>query len=83
MIPKKRSGPIWLFLVALTVTVTVGDWSKATAQETVFVVSRIRGASVADKTFTDEGKQKAQALSRMLMDADIDVIYAMDRSTPV
>ena len=80
---RKMRWSISPILVVLTLSETLSDWSKATAQEAVFVVSRIRAARFESKKFTDEEQKKAQTLSRMLMDAYIDVSYAMDHSSPV
>jgi len=41
MIPKRRSGTIWLILVVLTLSVILSDWSKTTAYE----VQHMRGIS--------------------------------------
>ena len=80
MMAKNRSGTIWPVLVTLTLAVILSDWSKATAQEAVFVVQNAESNSRRTE-LTDEGKRRAEALARMLKDAKIDVIYTFDRGT--
>ena len=76
----KSTGLLLTILVGLTLTVTLGAIAvKANAQEAVFVVSRAKN-KVDRPEFTDVGRKKVQALGDMLMDANIDVIYAMGRT---
>ena len=66
-------------LFVLTLAVALGvNCAKIHAQEALFVV---RGAepNLRITELTDAGKKEAEALARVLMDADIDLIYAFDR----
>jgi hypothetical protein len=68
-----------LLLFVLTLAVALGvNCAKIHAQEALFIV---RGAEpkLRITELTDAGEKKAEALARLLMDADIDVIYAFDR----
>jgi hypothetical protein len=77
MKPKKRRGTICLFLVVLTLSTTLSPiGSTVNAQEAVFVAT---GPRKSDRSWTT----KVEALARILMDADIDVIYTTARSSGV
>jgi Histidine phosphatase superfamily (branch 1) len=76
----KKEWPNWPILVVLTLIVTLNpNGSKANAQEAVFVVPRAE-RKLDRPELTDEGRRKAEALARMLTDANIDAIYAIDTS---
>ncbi len=66
-----------LFVLTLALAL-VANCVKIHAQEALFIV---RGAEFKLRTteLSDAGKKEAKALARVLMDADIDVIYAFDR----
>ncbi len=67
-----------LILVALTLTVVLGaNGAKANAQQVVFLVQYAEMAADQD-ALTEAGQRRAKALARILMDADIDVIYSFD-----
>lgn len=67
-------------LFVLTLAVALGvNCAKIDAQEALFLVrypylNRLDGIGL-----DDEGKKKAESLARMLLDADIDVIYSFER----
>jgi hypothetical protein len=76
MTPKKRSGPIWPILAALTLTATLSSIeTRANAQEALYCVHYAE-PDRAKNALTDAGKERAKALASMLIDAGIDVIYS-------
>jgi hypothetical protein len=68
-------------LFVLTLAVALGvNCAKIDAQEALFLVQYPDLNRKLDGTGLDnEGKKKAESLARMLLDADIDVIYSFER----
>jgi Histidine phosphatase superfamily (branch 1) len=79
----RKTGPSLPILVALTLSTILGAIGVRTnAQEAVFLVPKAEG-KFGREELTDLGRKKVQALGGMLMDAGIDVIYAIDRVSAV
>jgi hypothetical protein len=68
-------------LFVLTLAVALGaECATISAQEALFLVQYPHLNKNLDETgLDDEGKKKAESLARMLLDADIDVIYSFER----
>ncbi len=76
MIPKKRSGPIWPILVALTLTVTPGAiGAKANPRQALFNVY-FAPLDPAGKTLTEVERRRVEALTHLLLDAGTEAIYS-------
>ncbi len=77
-ITMRHKGLALPILVALTLTVILGaNGAKANAQQVVFLVQYAEVAAGED-ALTEAGQRRAKALARILMAADIDVIYSFD-----
>ncbi len=68
-------------LVALTLTVALAaNGAKANAQEAVFLLHHAEVGPRWDSPLTEVGRRRVNALAHQLMDAGIDMIYALHES---
>ena len=72
----RHEGLALPILVALTLTVALAaNGAKANAQEALFI-AHYAEVDPAGKTLLDVGRKRVEALTRLIMDAGIDVIYS-------